>query len=107
MRGFYSQPWQGKPASITLYVDKIGLPPKVLRFLPFCIDFCIGGVLYHELGHHAHRLVPEHREREDVADKWCAKFTANHYLKRYWFLKPAFLLAVKGAHLFKRPKQKQ
>jgi hypothetical protein len=95
--GYYRREWHGQPAYIELYVDKIAEYIKVERgptWIPAFRDVCFGLVLYHELGHHAHRVVrPEYREREDVADDWARKFTKNFMWKRYWYLRPLFLLA--------------
>ena len=46
-------------------------------------------VLFHELGHHIHRLHrPEYEGRENVADKWSKKLSTRHLRSRYWYLIP-------------------
>jgi hypothetical protein len=61
-------------------------------WIPLVRDLCIGHVLYHELGHHIHRVVrPEFQEKEDVADDWARKLNANFIRKRYWYLLPLLL----------------
>ena len=90
--GFYCREWKGTPASIVLHVDKIVESARKSRLplgVPFLRDFWFGLVLYHELGHHIHRTVkPEYREREDVADNWAKRLSANYLRKRYWYLMP-------------------
>ena len=72
--------WKGKSSG--------GLWIPVVRYL------CIGGVFYHELGHHIHRTTrPEFNEKEDVADEWGKKLMGNFFRKRYWYLLP-FLLPI-------------
>jgi len=104
--GYYQQAWQGQPAYIELYVDKIMerlREEKVPTWIPPVRDIFLGLVFYHELGHHAHRAVrPEYREREDVADDWSRKFTANFISKRYWYARPFLSMASHAYKLMKR-----
>lgn len=86
--GLYSQRWQGRPASIELYVDNIeaSVKPMPLIFcrLPVVSAFVFGTVLFHEIGHHIHATQrPEHREREDVADNWSTRLLHNHLHQRH------------------------
>jgi len=99
--GFYRREWHGKPAYIELHVDKIADYLKrrgPLTWIPASRDMYFGLVLYHELGHHAHRVVrPEHREKEDVAHEWSKRFTANFIARRYWYAVP-FLIMLRRAY---------
>ncbi len=47
-----------------------------------------GQILYHELGHHVHAVIPEYREKEDVADDWSVRFSAAYLRRAYWYLFP-------------------
>jgi hypothetical protein len=91
-RGLYHPAWKGKQAWIEIFVDSTlsvyekGLWRWLLHFGYFQENE-IGGVLFHEIGHHidaAHR--PEFREKEDIADDWSKK------LSREWFRKKRPLL---------------
>jgi hypothetical protein len=73
---------------IEMRVDKVvrGLPRPVLWF-SFFRNWCVGDVLYHELGHHIHYCVrPEHREKEDVADDWSKRLLRAFMKKHHWIL---------------------
>jgi len=50
--------------------------------------FVIGEVLYHEIGHHIHRLdEPGYRaNKELVADEWRDKLLPIFLRRRYWYL---------------------
>ena len=104
--GFYRQEWNGTPASIVLHVDNIiegAKRSKLPLWLPITRDFWFGAVLYHELGHHIHRVMkPEFREREDVADHWRAKLLGNWLRKRYWYALPFVLPIYKAYRLIKK-----
>ena len=103
-RGLYHYKWQGKPASIELFVDKIidRWPFMVLK-IPLFQDLLLADVLYHELGHHIHKTsAPEHREREDVAENWQKKLRRHYFRQRYKWLKPVrFILKPIVAILLK------
>jgi len=97
IQGYYRQPWNGQPAFIELYVDKIfaGMPGFVAR-LPMVGFLRIGKVLLHELGHHIHRTKhPESEEREDVADEWSRKLLKIAARKRYRYAVPFLRLVIK------------
>jgi hypothetical protein len=82
---------------IELRVDKIiaGLKGKFLWF-PFLRELVFGHVLFHEVGHHIHYTIrPEYKEKEDVADKWAGKLTANFIRKKYWYALPIIVPAAK------------
>jgi len=89
-RGLYHQKWQGKPATIELFVDKIiHRWPVIVLKVPLFQDLLLADVLYHELGHHIHKTsAPEHREREDVAEDWQKKLGRHYFRQKYKWLKP-------------------
>jgi hypothetical protein len=75
-RGLYHAAWKGKQAWIEIFVDNTlsgyerGFWKWLLLFGCFR-ENALGGVLFHEIGHHidaTHR--PEFREKEDIADDW-------------------------------------
>jgi hypothetical protein len=90
IRGFYQQSWQGQPAHIELYVDKILAPASGWKaHIPTACFFLIGNTLFHELGHHLHKTKhPEFKEREDVAEEWRKKLVKIAFRKRYPFAMP-------------------
>ena len=66
-------------------------------YVPFLRTLIFGHVLFHELGHHIHRLIrPEYKEKEGVANKWAGKLNANFIRKKYWYamfvIRPGFKL---------------
>ncbi len=87
-RGLYHQKWQGQAAWIEIFVDNTirDWPSWTLAF-PFFRDFAFAEVLFHEIGHHIHRTqAPEHREREDVAEKWGERLTLYFFRRKYWYI---------------------
>jgi hypothetical protein len=49
-------------------------------------------VLFHELGHHIHRVHrPEYEGRENVAGKWSERLGRKFMSGRYWYLFPIFV----------------
>ncbi len=88
--GLYHSAYSGNRAWVQLFADNISLPPRYLHWVPLVLDFYIGDVLYHELGHHVHTLRPEHREKEDVAEAWQRRFLIRHLKHRYWYAYPFF-----------------
>jgi hypothetical protein len=90
IRGFYRQSWQGQPAHIELYVDKIlGPKPGWKVHIPTAGFFLIANTLFHELGHHLHKTqYPEFKEKEDVAEEWRKKLVKIAFQKRYPFALP-------------------
>ena len=86
--GWYMQEWNKEPARIVLLVDNIldGCPRWLLKFNYFS-DIELARTFFHELGHHIHKTqAPEHREREDVADKWKRLLSRKYFWIRYWYV---------------------
>lgn len=75
---------------IFLVIDQILslYPESILLLLPPFKTFVIGQVLYHEIGHHIHRLEePGYRTgKEVVADEWRDKLMQLFLRQRYWYL---------------------
>lgn len=80
--GLYHHEWKGQKAWIQVFVDQIKMP-RTFRWIPPLRDLALGVVLYHELGHHAHTIRPEYRDKEDVADNWGHRFFDNHLRQAY------------------------
>jgi hypothetical protein len=74
---------------IFLVIDRIFIqyPELFLLVSPFK-TYVIGEVLYHEIGHHIHRLEePGYRtDKEIEADEWRDKLMQWFLRKRYWYL---------------------
>jgi hypothetical protein len=90
--GYYTQEWHGEPARITLLFDNVEKRwgRSWLRF-GFTRDAVLADLLYHEIGHHIHRLhVPEYEGRENVAEKWSKKLWGKFLRHQYWYLMPLF-----------------
>jgi hypothetical protein len=81
-RGFY------RAGQVVLLVDQILLDfPHYLLRLPLFQAYLIGEVLYHEVGHHIHRVKKrDGRDKEFVADEWGEKLLRSFIRKRYWYL---------------------
>jgi hypothetical protein len=109
--GYYNQAWKGQPARVTLLVDNLEkrwgrtwLRVGIVR------DIALSELLYHELGHHIHRLhVPEYEGKENVAEKWSDRLSKKFLRERLWYLLPlaAPIALIKGlvediAGLFRR-----
>ena len=95
-RGLYHQQWQGIPARIELFVDNIvnGIPLWILR-IPLICNLIFAEVLFHEIGHHIHYTkVPEHREREGVANYWGKKLRKSFFRRKYWYFIPLLKLIL-------------
>lgn len=94
-RDLYHRAWQGRPAWIEIFVDSAlqDVPRSVLRVPPLR-DVLLGGVLYHEIGHHAHHTVErEFRESEAVADDWARRLVRARIRRRYpWLYHPLNLV---------------
>ena len=88
--GLYHARWRGEPAWIELYVDNIvSQLPGWLTLAPGFRYGLLARTLYHEIGHHIHATTaPEHREREDVADKWSNRLMRDFMRRKYWFVVP-------------------
>lgn len=95
--GLYHRKSRGAPARIEIFVDNLcaGWPSWVLR-ISLCRDVAFAEVLFHELGHHIHKTqAPEHKEREDVAEKWERQLTDIYLWPKYWYIMiPARLVAL-------------
>jgi hypothetical protein len=88
--GLYQPAQQNRPAAVDLHLDKLfgDTPAWVLRF-PIIRRLTLADTLYHEIGHHIHMTkVPEHREREDVAERWSARLYRRFVRTHYWYLMP-------------------
>jgi len=91
--GYYSQAWKGEPARITILVDNFEKKlDRTWKRFGFFRDMEFAEVLFHELGHHIHRVhKPKYEGREDVADKWSKKLSGKYVGDRYWYLFPLAL----------------
>lgn len=85
---------------IELRVDNIVAALKGWKLhIPFLRNFVFGHILFHEIGHHIHRLIrPEYKEKEGVANKWAGRLNVNFMRKKYWY---ATFLIRPGAKLYK------
>jgi len=93
-RGFYHQQWRGQPAWIQLVADNIvaDCPPSLLR-VQFVRDQEVAETLYHEVGHHLHFSVGSAaRGDEEAAEYWRRRLSRIHFRRRYWYLRPVFLV---------------
>ena len=109
--GYYSQEWHGQPAHVTILVDNLEkrwgrgwLRVGLLR------DMQLSNVLYHEVGHHIHRVHrPKYEGPENIAEKWSKKLSARFLMNRYWYLFPLMVpialiagLYEDGARLYRK-----
>jgi hypothetical protein len=81
-RGLYQR------GHILLLVDQIFMDCSELFLLfPPIKTYLLGEVLYHEIGHHIHRLQePGYRaDKEAFADEWKDKLLRSFISKRYWY----------------------
>ena len=88
-RGLYGS------SNIVLVVDQMFADcPEVFLLLPPVKTYLIARTLYHEIGHHIHRLKqPGYRaDQETVADEWRDKLLRDFARRRYWY----FGLLVRG-----------
>ena len=109
-RGRYHQEWKSEPAWIELWADNILRHwPRAILCFSLLRDLAVSDVLFHEIGHHIHfTQVPEHKEREDVAEKWERRLNRHYYRRQYWHLFPLFLLLwliMKPLKLLKKRKK--
>lgn len=89
-RGLYHQAWNNDPAWVEILVDNAlrDVPPWLLK-LPLLQDAIVGEVLFHEIGHHLHATQPpEHREPEDIAERWQKRLWRRYMRRRYLYLIP-------------------
>lgn len=78
---------------IILVMDHLfGQLPPIMLLVPTCKVLLIGGTLYHEIGHHIHRMEePGFRDqREEVADEWRVKLMEIFFAQHYWYLVKVF-----------------
>ena len=81
--------------NIVLVVDQMFADcPELFLLLPPVKTYLIARTLYHEIGHHIHRLKqPGYRaDKETVADEWRDKLLRDFAKRRYWY----FGLLVRG-----------
>ena len=104
IRGLYHPEFHGRLAYIELRIDKICASlGKLSSRIPIARFLVFGHVLFHEIGHHIHHTVrPEHKEKEDVADDWAGKLSANMLRRNYWYLMPILLPVSKLYRLMRR-----
>jgi hypothetical protein len=88
--GYYSQEWRGDPAHITILVDNLERRwGRRWLQVGFIRDMVLSELLFHELGHHIHRVHrPEYEGKENVADKWSRRLKRKFMSGRYWYLLP-------------------
>jgi len=89
-RGWYRAANRTAPASIYLCVDNIlqSEQPGNHR-IPVIRYDALGTVLFHEVGHHIHKVhKPEFRQRETVAEDWSKKLFLRFLRLHYWYLMP-------------------
>lgn len=74
---------------VLLLVDRIlAQYPEAFFLIPPFKTFVIAEVLYHEIGHHIHRLQqPGYRtDKETIAEEWKEKLLQRFLIQRYWYL---------------------
>lgn len=93
--GPYCGETRSSPEAVWLYVDNVFLRfPGWFSRLPMVRHVLVGEVLYHEIGHHIHRVHrPSYEGRENVAEEWSRRLTLSFIRRRYWYIWPA-LVAV-------------
>ena len=89
-RGWYQAATRTSPASIYLCMDNIAKSEKHgAHRIPILRYDALGTVLYHEIGHHIHKVHrPEFRQRETVADDWSNRLFLRFLRLHYWYLMP-------------------
>ena len=106
--GWYSQSKKDGQAKIYLLVDNIiSDMPGWLTKIPIFQDSLFAKTLYHEVGHHIHKVhSPEYNEREKVAKKWQRKLQKNYFWKEHWFaailLFPVAIVVKASMFLYKK-----
>ena len=97
-RGLYAD------GQVRLLIDQIFCEcPEYFLLFPPLKKFLIAKTLYHEIGHHIHKLEsPGYRDnRETFADEWRDKLMPL-YFRRYWYLAPFFRIAFAVARRYGR-----
>ena len=82
-----------RDGQIILVMDQLfGQLPEIMLLIPTCKVLLIGETLYHEIGHHIHRMdEPGFRDqREEVADEWRVKLMEIFFAQHYWYLVKVF-----------------
>lgn len=83
LRGFYVE------GQIYLVMDRIlDHYPEPFLWVPMFRTLAIADILYHEIGHHIHRLeTPGYRENhEATADEWRDELILEFFKQHYWYL---------------------
>lgn len=84
--GIYREKSNEQPCSIELAIDRIyhGMP-RILFFLPFAANFSLADVLYHEIGHHYHKIfthgVKQHKQ-EHFAENYSKEMVKRRF--KWW-----------------------
>jgi hypothetical protein len=83
--GFYCHEHTGEPAHIGIHVDRvIQQAARLALRVSIYRDSLFAWILYHELGHHIHRVLhPEHREPENVANAWAERLRNALFQQKY------------------------
>ncbi len=84
-RGFYRGAFAGQSASIEIVVDNVlrNYPTLLLRF-DLVREIVLGGVLYHEVGHHLDATIGAPAPGgEAAADAWSTRLLRSHILKEH------------------------
>lgn len=73
---------------ISLIVDQI-CDVEFLMIIPLARTILLGGVLYHEIGHHIHAMQQPgfKKEKEEFADEWRDSLMQSFVSQRYWYLR--------------------
>jgi len=81
-RGLY---WHGE---IWLILDQI-FKADSLMIIPALRTIFIGDVLYHEIGHHIHRMEQPgfRKDKEAFADEWKERLMQMFIRQHYWYLR--------------------
>lgn len=90
---FYHLKTRDREPWIELIIDNIakGLPAKLLRFRVFR-EFVLARALFHEVAHHASRVVSGQRSLEDEAEAWSRRQVRAYFTETHRVL--AFLVRV-------------
>ena len=86
--GFYRPRWRGEPPAIFLIIDNIldAKPPEQV-WMPFEREFRVGGVLFHEVGHHLNHTRRSVAAGEEAsAEEWQRRLGRIYFSTKYWYL---------------------